>query len=268
MTAISSLISRHFTAHSSDSFVTEHRSNAWHVVESEKTKLIRVQHWRGAFAFWGLATYGQWSTLDWLQNQAQRATAFSSPEDFANATAAGLEQELSRLQLGNGREKGIGIHFTAYEHINDYWIPELFLISNWEGIPYTDIRPTGVEASRETYHTLKGDYPSPEHRQFEFRSQVREALLSGTVFWYNNGDPELYSPVANSIKDTILILKGRSVLNQLDSEETHRALVRRPIEVISRLLGDFCKDDTRLIGGKPHDLSISPGGSYWSGTGD
>ena len=268
MTAISTLISRHFTAHASDSFVTERRNDAWEVVKSQKTKLAPVKHWRGAFAFWGLATYGQWSTLDWLRSQAHLAPTFSSPEDFAIATASNLEQELSRLPLGNGREKGIGIHFTAYEYISDYWIPELFLISNWAGIPYGDLRTTGVGASRETYHTLMDIPSSPEHRRFEFRLQVHQALQSERMFWYNNGDPKLYNPVANSITNTILTLEKRGTLDQLASKEAHCDLARRPIQVISDLLGDFSRAGTRLIGGKPHDLCVSPGGNYWSSTGD
>lgn len=267
MTAISTLISRHFTAHASDSFVTERRNDAWEVVESEKTKLVRVQHWRGAFAFWGLATYGQWSTLDWLQDYAQRAAGSQSPEDFANAVATSLEQELSKLPL-SGREKGIGIHFTAYEYMNGYWMPELFLISNWADIPYTSLRTTGVGASRETYHTLMDVPSSPEHKGLEFRLDVHRALQSERIFWYNNGDPELYNPVADSIKGTISTLGKRGTLSQLASKEAHCDLARRPIEVISDLLGDFSRAGTRLIGGKPHDLCVSPGGNYWSSTGD
>jgi hypothetical protein len=241
------------------------------VVEARKPKLVYVKHWRGAFAFWGLAQCGQWSTLDWLCGQAQQAGNFSSAEDFANAIAAGLNEDLAKIPLTRAVDKGIGIHFTAYERISDYWIPELFLISNWAGIPYTNIRPDGVGVSRETYHILKekeGVIPAPEHREPRFRIEVHQALQSGTMFRYNNGDPELFNAAANAILDIFFRLMQRRVLNDPSAEKTHCALVRRPIEVISSLLTDFSKEGKRLIGGKLHDLCISPNGTCWSSTGD
>ena len=77
--------------------------------------------------YWGLAQCQNWSTLDWLQGRAQTASQFSDPEQFANALAADLNGALANLPLTPFLEKGLGIHFTAYERINDYWIPELFL---------------------------------------------------------------------------------------------------------------------------------------------
>jgi hypothetical protein len=84
------------------------------VVEDQKPKLVYVKHWRGAFAFWGLARCGQWSTLDWLRSQAKHAGNFSTAENFANSIAAGLDEELGQLPLTKAVDKGIGIHFTVY----------------------------------------------------------------------------------------------------------------------------------------------------------
>jgi hypothetical protein len=88
------------------------------------------------------------------------------------------------------------------------------------------------------------------------------------MFRYNNGDPALFNPVADALMDAFFVLMQRGELNDPSKEKAHCALVRRPIEVVSRLLADFSKKGTRLIGGKPHDLCVLPTGDYWSSTGD
>jgi hypothetical protein len=267
MTVVSALITKYGTAHASDSYITQAKAGGGRaVIEDQRTKLIYVKHWRGAMGYWGLGQYPNWSTLDWLQGRAQTASQFSDPEQFANALAADLNGALASLPL-TPLEKGLGIHFTAYERIKDYWIPELFLISNWQGIPYTTLRPTGVGASRETFGTLNRTPPAPEHRSIECRMEVHEALLSGIMFGYNNGDPELFNPIANAIFQDFVTLSRRSVLFEPSSKEAHCALVRRPVEVVTRLLTDFARADTRVIGGKTHDLCILSNGEYWSSAG-
>jgi len=268
MTVVSAVITRHCTAHATDSLLTELMANGKRKIrEDRKPKLVSVRRWRGAMTFWGLAQYGKWSTLDWLRKQAAAADEHNSAEEFATRVATHLNEGLVKLHFPNPVDGGIGIHFTTYERINDYWIPELFLISNWKGIPYTDIRPEGVGISRETFHTLK-DVPSvPEHRNSEYRLEVHRWLHEKSgMFRYNNGDPELFNPVANAILDTFFTIMKRGSLKSSTSK-THCDIARRPIEVISRVLGDFSRKGTRLIGGKLHDLSVSPHGTYWSSTG-
>lgn len=267
MTVVSALITKHGTAHASDSYITQAKTGGGRaVLEDQKTKLVYVKHWRGAMGYWGLAQYLNWSTLDWLKSRAQTASQFSDPQEFANALALDLNSAIASLPL-TPLEKGIGIHFTAYERIKDYWVPELFLISNWQGIPYTTLRPTGVGVSRETFGTLNGIPPAPRHQSVECRLEVNEALRSGIIFGYNNGDPELFNPIANAIFQDFVTLSRRSVLSEPSSKEAHCALVRRPVEVVTRLLSDFARADTRVVGGKTHDLCILPNGEYWSGTG-
>jgi hypothetical protein len=271
MTVISAVITKHCTAHASDSLLTEQQrpDRGRPIVEQEKPKVIHVRQWRGALAYWGLAQVQQWSTFGRLQYHAQNAGGYSSPEDFANAIGNDLNQELNRLQLPADRTRGIGIHFTAYEQIHDYWIPELFLISNWTDTAYTNIRPEGVGVSRETFHTLKNVPSAPEHRHPDCRIEVHRWLHDQNgMLIYNNGDPALFNPVANAILQIFHSLMKRGEVDHASSKEVHCAFVRRPIEVVSRLLGDFAKEETRMIGGKPHDLCISPDGTCWSSTGD
>lgn len=267
MTVVSALITRYGTAHASDSYITKPNTGGGReVIDDQTTKLIYVKHWRGAMGYWGLATCQNWSTLDWLRARAQNASRFANPEEFANSLAADLTQALEGLFL-TPSEKGIGIHFTTYEHIRDYWVPELFLISNWQGVPYNALRPTGVGASRETFGTLTSTPPAPEHGNIECRMAVREALRAGTIFGYNNGDPELFNPIANAIFQDFRTLSGRGVLLDATSKESHCALARRPVEVVSQLVRDFAREDTRMVGGKTHDLCILSNGEYWSTTG-
>lgn len=49
------------------------------------------------------------------------------------------------VPLTNAVDKGIGIYFTTYERMNNTGFR--FLISNWAGIPYGEIRATGVGAT-------------------------------------------------------------------------------------------------------------------------
>jgi hypothetical protein len=141
------------------------------VKEAQKPKLVFVQHWRGALAFWGLAIKGHWSTLDWLRQRAGQASNYASPEEFANELSADLSSELSRQTFVQDIDKGIGIHFTAYEHIDEYWIPELFLVSNFTDPSYTAVQNV-VGVSRQTYSTLKKIPPVPEHRNRSLRMEV------------------------------------------------------------------------------------------------
>ena len=72
-----------------------------------------------------------------LYNRAQEAANYSSAEEFATDLALGLTHELSKMRLNNTTDGGIGIHFTAYEWINGYWIPELK-----PSTPFLDCRRT------------------------------------------------------------------------------------------------------------------------------
>ena len=173
MTVISTLITKHFTVHASDSMISRPGSNGTRaVLEWEQTKIVRVPHFRGAMSYWGLATrdpFG-WSTLKWLQAKAQSARHFPSAEAFAVDLAASLHREITSMRITPPTEAGIGIHLTAHEFVDDYWIPELFQISNWTDPSYRTLRPVGVGVTRETYHwtpnwNSAGVWvPEPEHR--------------------------------------------------------------------------------------------------------
>lgn len=274
MTVISTVITRYCTAHASDSLITELQPDGTRVPkEWERTKIVAVPRWRGAMAYWGLAKYDayQWSTLDWLQERVQEGSQ-SSPEAFARRITEMLNEAISKMTFRRPLDAGIGIHFTAYEYVSNYWIPELFLLTNFEDPSYWSLHSDGVHLSRETYHTLKSVVPQPEHREARYRLKVykflRQHLPTVGMFVYNNGDPLLFNPAAKAIFAGIRELARRGNLANSDSVATYRRIARRPIEIVSRVQQDFARKETRTIGGRPHDLAVTPNGEYSSDSGD
>lgn len=269
MTVISTIITRHYTAHASDSFVTIRRPNGFlEVVEKQAPKLIRVPAWRGVMGYWGLAQHGDdWNTLAWLRGQAGRAGDYASAADFSMSVAENLTRALSERAFATPQDRGLGIHFTAYEWIDNRWVPELFVFSNWTDATYTIVQPGGFRLTRETYAALKG---RPDDRgEPACRLEVHAALHdSPLMFLFNNGDPVLFNPIADAILTSFRELSRRGQLQDPTSAATHLSIVRRPVEVVANLVTDLVAPGKRLVGGRPHDLAVSPGRVYESTTGD
>jgi len=269
MTVISTLVTTHCTVHASDSLLSiPQPDGTYKYVEWQRPKIVKVEKWRGAASYWGLAkasTY-KWCAYDWLRGMANQGAVHSSPEEFADAVAHGLNRTLSRLR--EPVDPGIGIHFTAYERIQGYWIPELFLITNYTDPWYGCVNPAGVRVSRETYHQLTNEDPRPEHREDEYRLRVHNALQNGLIFIYNNGDPEMFNPVAGAMFNALRIARTRGKLRDVSDIKTCIAIARTPVAVVSAIQRDFFQSNTRIVGGKVHDLAITPTGSYQSNSGD
>lgn len=273
MTVISTLITARCTAHATDSLITELQPDGSRMpIDWKKPKIVPVRRFRGAISYWGLAgIHGGWSTLEWLTAQVQNAVNSPSPEDFAQELARRLQQEITGIAVATPIDRGIGLHFTAYECVGDRWIPELFLVSNWQDPSYTAIRPTGVGYSRETLASLDGRGWQPDDRRADLRILVSQFLHGEGVyqgrgkglFRYNNGDPSLYNPPANAIQGMLTTMAERRWLKALGVSEAIQ-LARRPVEVVSEIQRDFCRADRRIVGGKIHDLAITPGGRYAS----
>ncbi len=270
MTVISTVITRIGTVHATESLLTKlGRDGKRDPIEWQATKIVPVRAWRGALSYWGLALVdGCWSTLDWLGEQAAQASSFKAAEAFTDALATELGRALGSLSFSREVDAGIGIHFSAYEWIDDRWIPELFLITNWSDLTNTALAPTGIRVSRETHATLAGEGTKPEDGEEGRRRAVSQALQAGEWLRYNNGDPQLYNGAANAIQDMLCVLASRRILREVDNIETLRSLGRRPVEVVSAIQQCFCAPGTRVVGGKIHDLLITPTGEYSSTSGD
>jgi len=270
MTVVATLITQNFTAHATDSLLTRlSDSGDREAVEWELTKIVPVRAWRGAMAYWGLSLIeGRWSTLEWLRNQTQEAATCTSPEDFAKTIADRLNSELERLGLSRPLDGGIGIHFTAYERVHDLWIPELFLVTNFDDPLNTTLRSSGVGHSRETYKTFAQTRPEVRDGEPDRRLEVARQLSSGGWLHYNNGDPLLFNQAAASINGMLLETNRRGVLVGLNNQAVMRSLVRLPLEVVSTIQRDFFVSGRRVVGGRIHDLLITPAGEYSSSSGD
>ena len=232
-------------------------------------KIVPVEAYAGAMAFWGLGEIeGQWHTHDWLSAQVAGARNFASPQAFGESIAEGLTRELGRFRFRRQRDGGIGIHFTAYESVDGFQVPELFLISNWRDTSYRALRAGGFGCSRETYHTLLGVPSAPEHGNREFRLEVARRINNGQMLRYNNGDPGLYNVAATGIMTMLGELQRRSIMRSPDDAITQRDIARAPVEVVADLQARFCRPRTQRVGGRVHDLTVFPDGRFDSSTGD
>ena len=260
----------HFTAHATDSFITLRAADGtYEPLESQETKIVPVPHWRGAICYWGLATQEpDWSTLQWLRGRATNAKEHASPETFARALAADLTVHLRRRQFRSSLDRGIGMHFSAYEPVDGYWVPELFQIRNWDDESYSTVRDV-VVVTRETFGTTKGVRERVEQDKDSVRRlEVHKALQEGAMLIFNNGDPMLFNPIAASVLSAMSELRRRGSLRDPTDVKTHLSLVRRPVEIASRLLSDLAPSNRRCVGGKTHDLAVAPTGEMKSTTGD
>jgi hypothetical protein len=240
-------------------------------IETAETKIVCVRPWAGIMTYFGLASVKEigWSTLRWLRVQAGQAANFGSPEEFANHVARTLQHELSRMTLRNPISKGIGIHFTAYENIDGYLIPELFAITNFFSTTYQELLPAGARVTRETYGVVASvNERPPEHRLPQYRHQVRTFLDRNHNLVYNNGDPSMFNTAFQAIGNLISLAAQRHALVPIEDTKEHRALAYWPIEIVASTQRRFFKAGFRMVGGKPHNLSVTPEGIYESDTGD
>lgn len=272
MTVISTVINRYGTVHASDSLITLRQSNGTVTqLNWRRTKIVKVERFRGAISYFGLATCDQcrWSTVSWLAKQSRAAADFSSAEEFANALRDELNREMKRMVFADPRSYGIGMHFTVYENIDNKWIPELFLITNFTDPSYKSIHAHGLHVSRETYHTIVNVPADMGHRETRFRLTVYDHLhAADNMLIYNNGDPLMFNIAANAILGSFATIAKRGHLSGSRDLRTYLDIARRPVQIVSEAQRHFCSRSYRTVGGKPHDLGISPQGEYYSTTGD
>jgi hypothetical protein len=248
-----------------DSLITQKKpSGMLRAKDWTSPKVIRVDAYRGLISYWGLATWESldWSTLKWLEKTAARADRSASPESFANQLAQDLNTRFNSLGLPQDHNRGIGIHFTAYEQVENVWVPELFLITNWTDPLYRSIFPDGLHVTRETFSTITGipkHFSSADAYQ---RAVVHQCLAAGRIFMFNNGDPILFNPAAAAIHQMYQTLRDRGILKSKDDPATAKALVLKAIKLVGEIQKMFCKDGTQRVGGKPHVRCVTPDGRY------
>ena len=265
MTVIATLITKYATAHATDS----RRMAGNTIVGSDnETKIIPVYKFRGAMSFYGLAEFDNdnFNMLKFLRGQANLNV--DTPVELALRIRDGLRGELGRNRFQKPLDQGIGIHFSAYERVRGYLIPELFHISNFSDPTYSSLKE--LTASRETFGTMTGT-PSQDLSipiDEEQRLRVRSFLEKGGMFIYNNGDPVLFNPIAGAVNVVFKALGERRVLENFEDMRNHCDMIRRPVEIVANLLRDFAQEGERRVGGKIHDYVVRPNGQVLSTSGD
>ena len=267
MTAISSVINRNCIAIASDSLITVYikHSKSYKIIEYTKPKILRMEKYHAAASYWGLAKYGKWDTFEFIKTllrNSDRNIPLSKLLKFVNKH---LHLELERILPGNDLRKGIGIHVTGFENIDNIILPELYLISNFTDPTYSALKRMSV--APQLYGKLLKNYYQNGLTRNEQRIRINKFLQTGNFFTYNNGDPVLFNNFAKSIFNSIKILNDRKILGHVSSEVL-RSIAKRPIEIIKRIQVDFCPQDRRLVGGKIHDLLITSNRDYISNSRD
>jgi len=278
MTVISALFSKKGIAVATDSMLTAVDSSGGHIyLEWQQSKIIAVPKLNACISYWGLAgalkkipksnqpTEWIWQTYDWLKKESENPK-HKNLEDFSNDIREKLDKQLGKLNFSKATDKGIGLHIAGLEKIDDYVIPELYLVCNYADPSYQQVCDLGV--SRNTFHTIANVPPTPDHSKKEFRFAVKDFLSKGGLISYNNGDPIMFNMVSSTISYGFQIAAHRKVLKTINSVQETVPIVKRPIEIISEIQKDFYKQDKRMVGGKIHDLCIDNYGNLYSTSGD
>ena len=202
MTVISAILSKSCIAIASDSLITTYDKTN-NPLEYGKSKIVYYEKLKCSASYWGLAWNDHgWSTYDWLEKQKSKSAEIDTLENFANYLRDSLDKELSKMNYENPVHKGIGIHLVGYEKIDDKWIPELFLICNYDNTNYSELREKGLGVSRETYGTVTKYLPELKNENYSDKEKrlvvYNEFLNKGRILFYNNGDPIMFNPIAKA----------------------------------------------------------------------
>ena len=160
--------------------------------------------------------------MDWLRDRAGGyARQFGNPEEYAKALRGELNQEFSKMLFREPSQGGLGIHFTAYEEVDGYRIPEMFKISNWTDNSYSAVYSDGFKLERVTYHTSfkPAIDETPDDGKPDRRLEVHRKLQNGMMLIYNNGDPVSFNQPANALLGMLQNLMACGALKDIETRE-------------------------------------------------
>jgi hypothetical protein len=271
MTVISAVFSTHCIAIASDSYLTAYNTNTekYEILEKQKSKIIRVEKFCGAFSYWGLAAKSKnskWKTYDWLNDMAKRAQNFDQLSLYAEFIKDQLSSEIQKIDIRK-KDRGIGLHLVGYEEdMNGVRVPELFLITNYTDITYSNTDE--IHLSRELFNKLpeklkvRSENLSIDDKQLI----VKDFLSRGNLLLFNNGDPNMFNPLSKGYNEAMELAKNRNILKDSTDIELYRSIARRPIEMVAKAQKDFYKKDNIIVGGKVHDLVIEKNSKKYTST--
>jgi hypothetical protein len=272
MTVISAVFSTHCIAIASDSYLTAYNTSTkiYEILEKQKSKIIRVEKFFGAFSYWGLAAKSKnskWKTYEWLNDMAKKAQNFDKLSLYAEFIKNHLSSEIKKIGIRK-EDRGIGIHLVGYEEYrNGVRIPELFLITNYTDTTYSKTT-NEIHSSRELFNTLpeKLKVGSENLSIDEKQLIVKDFLSKGNLLIFNNGDPTMFNQLSEGYNKTMKLAKKRQILKDSADIELYRMIARRPIEMVAKAQKDFYKEDKIIVGGRIHDLVIEKNSKKYSST--
>jgi len=254
MTAISTLLTASAIAAASDSFLTD--TTTGQVVETRQPKIVCIKQLRMAVSYWGLARANNFDTFQFLKSFATKHKRAASPERFALDLGAEATKNVTALNLPSP-SNGLGFHIAVFENVCGTYVPELFLCTNYMDPGYATTNPT-FSVSRESFKDTQ--YPNRSDPAARLAYYLR--LTNHVVSRFNNGDPELFNPVADALMQMSMVLSQRGHFSTAKKTEAYRQWVREPIQAIADLQKRICKKGKRLVGGAVYDVIIEQSGQF------
>jgi hypothetical protein len=268
MTAISNVLNRDFIACGADRLLALRRGQRIERAKVQRRKLFALDGLRGAVSYWGFAGLERLNVAAEIERFAKQARSHGALEPFARSLRSHLDELLHKYPSVRGLNRGIGVHVVGYESVNGKLVPELFLLTNFKNIAYDQVGPR-VGCSRRSFATISNDDGDDEyllrHSGLDYRRAVYNFLQTGEVIYFNNGEPQMFTPIAHAIVASVKDLEQRGAL--LRHARVWRELAICPIDLISILQRRIVKERYRLVGGRTDDLVILPSGQMFSDSG-
>ncbi len=272
MTATCAILSKQAITFSCDSFITSLNSNGDLIIEeAQQSKILKLERLHAVIGYWGLARYGTWKTRDWLNEQVRDLTMPNTLELWSKELSVRLDQKLRSLS-NQAWSYGIGIHVAGYESFEGELLPEMYLVTNYSGISETGGYSVGNEmsATRRTYFdSTGGQHPNVyEHGNPQYRNAMKTFFSERRWMLFNNGDTPLFGTIANGIGRAVNLALSRGNLDRSSPMETQRNYAFMVIRTVSEFERLFFREDSRVVGGRPHDITVLPDRTYFSSSGD
>ena len=264
MTATCAILSKKAITLSCDSFLTAFPNGRRRVLEAQRSKIIKFERLQGAVAYWGLATFTGWDTYEWLQNEIRNVDNGDDLNSWGQAIATKLNEKYSLWPL-YAKQFGLGIHLVGYELVEGVKVPEMWLITNYNGLSPEGIYQVGntFSCSRRTYFDLKREnVPPTAHGEMGYRRIMKEYFQGGDWMLFNNGDVPLFMSLANGLGSALNLALKRHSLNRTNAAETQRNLAKMIIKIMCDFQKVFFQENRRVVGGRVHRLTILPSGIY------
>ncbi|MBK8225507.1 MAG: hypothetical protein IPK73_31225 [Candidatus Obscuribacter sp.] len=262
-------VTTHGVAHATDSLIVDLNMKPVHA-ESGKAKIFAIPRFQGAISWHGTAAFpGGWRAMKWIESEVASYKG-NSPDELAGIMAENLTQVFWANTGVVLSERGMGLHFTFYEKVDNLNIPELIWITNFNSITalgqYKPDQGPRFVAQRQTFHTFTKQSDFEHHARDSYRKVVANYLSLLGPLVYQNGDILLTSLSAGMVEQALLNLLVRKELRSNDPLENfgRRALYRAEIAALTQRV--FSSPEKVGVGTPCFNLIIPPEGPMFTDT--